>query len=189
MFKEGALTNLMSTSCGSRDVLGFGETGVLDNGLSIRQAVVILLIARRSKTMSSATENLERAQRQAMHVRPAVGGFPVLAEVLRQAGVQRNLWYLPSAQSVYITELGPVVTQGQPLATGMLDIPSFDQEALVRALRRDQAGDTSLPEFLLASWEAGVVSYDVDFEARTVTYHGAGADRYTETYPEVRVPA
>ena len=89
---------------------------------------------------------------------------------------------------MYITELGPVVTQGQPLATGTLDVPSFDQEALVRALRNDQAGETSLPEFLLASWEAGIVSYEVDLEARTVTYYGAEDERYTEAYDAVQVP-
>jgi uncharacterized protein YbcV (DUF1398 family) len=138
--------------------------------------------------MSKATDKLEQAQRTAMRVRPAVGGFPVLAEVLRQAGVRRNRWYLPSAQSVYMTELGPVVTQGEPLASGVLDVPSFNEAGLVRALRSDQAGETSLPEFLQASWEAGVVSYEVDFEARTVTYHGAGPERYTETYPAVTVP-
>jgi uncharacterized protein YbcV (DUF1398 family) len=137
--------------------------------------------------MSRATDNLEQAQRKAIHLRPTVGGFPVLAEVLRQAGVQRNLWYLPSAQSVYITELGPVVIQGQPLTTGTLDVPSFNEEALVRALRSDQAGETSLPEFLLASWEAGVVSYDVNFEARTVTYYGVENESYTEAYDAVTV--
>jgi uncharacterized protein YbcV (DUF1398 family) len=139
--------------------------------------------------MSKAADNLKQAQRRAMQVRPKVGGFPVLAEVLRQAGVQRNVWYLPSAQSVYVTELGPVVTLGQPLMTGTLDLPGFNQAALVHALRKDQAGETSLPEFLLASWEAGVVSYDVDLEARTVTYYGAGDDSYTETYDAATVPA
>ncbi|HEX3802522.1 MAG TPA: DUF1398 family protein [Solirubrobacteraceae bacterium] len=139
--------------------------------------------------MSKASENLEQAQRKAMQVRPKVGGFPVLAGVLRQAGVQRNLRYLPSAQSVYLTEFGPVVTLGQPLMTGTLDVPAFDQEALVRALRKDQAGETSLPEFLLASWDAGVVSYDVDLEACTVTYYGVGDEVYTETYDAAAVPA
>jgi uncharacterized protein YbcV (DUF1398 family) len=108
--------------------------------------------------------------------------LPVLAEVLRQAGVQRNIWVLPSAQSVYLASLGPVVTQGQPLATGTLAVPSFDEERLVRALRTDQAGQSTFPEFLQASWDAGVVSYDVDFDARTVTYCGADADSYTESY-------
>jgi uncharacterized protein YbcV (DUF1398 family) len=124
-----------------------------------------------------------------MAIRPKVGGFPVLAEVLRQAGVRRNLWHLPSAQSVYITDVGPVVTQGQPLATGMLDVPSFDEERLVRALRTDQAGQSTFPEFLQATWDAGVVSYEVDFSARIVIYCGAGEERYTESYPAVEVPA
>ncbi len=138
--------------------------------------------------MSAATENIEKAQRQAMNIRPKVGGFPVLAEVLRQAGVQRNIWYLPSAQGVYLTGLGPVVTQGQPLATGTLDVPSFDEERLVQALRTDQAGQSTFPEFLQASWDAGVVSYDVDFDARTVTYYGADDESYTESYPALEVP-
>jgi uncharacterized protein YbcV (DUF1398 family) len=41
---------------------------------------------------------------------------------------------------------------------------------LVRALREDQAGHTTFPQFLEAAWRAGVVRYDVDFEARTVSY-------------------
>ena len=34
--------------------------------------------------MSKAIENLEAAQRKAMAMRPKVGGFPYLAETLRQ---------------------------------------------------------------------------------------------------------
>lgn len=139
--------------------------------------------------MSAATDNVEKAQRKAMEIRPKVGGFPVLAEVLRQAGVRRNLWYLPSAQSVYVTNLGPVVTQGQPLATGTLDAPSFDEDRLVRPLRADQAGESTFPEFLQATSDAGVVSYEVDFNARIVTYYGAGDESYTESYLAVEVPA
>jgi uncharacterized protein YbcV (DUF1398 family) len=139
--------------------------------------------------MSVATENVEKAQRTAMEIRPEVGGFPVLAEVMRRAGVRRNLWYLPSAESVYITDLGAVVTQGQPLAIGTLDVPSFDQERLVRALRTDQAGESTFSEFLLATWDAGVVTYEVDFNARTVVYSGAGDESYTESYPAVELPA
>jgi uncharacterized protein YbcV (DUF1398 family) len=61
--------------------------------------------------MSKAIENLEAAQRKAMAIRPKVGGFPYLAEALRQAGVTRNIWSLPSAQSLFITKEGSVVTQ------------------------------------------------------------------------------
>jgi uncharacterized protein YbcV (DUF1398 family) len=37
--------------------------------------------------MSIAIENLNSAMQRAMAGRPKVGGFPYLAEVLRQAGV------------------------------------------------------------------------------------------------------
>ena len=90
--------------------------------------------------MSKAIENLEAAQRKAMAIRPKVGGFPYLAEALRRAGVRRNIWSLPSAQSLFITNAGAVVTQGTPLVSGTVDVPLFDREALIAALRTDQAG-------------------------------------------------
>jgi uncharacterized protein YbcV (DUF1398 family) len=67
--------------------------------------------------MSKAIESLEAAQRQAVAMRPKVGGFPYLAEALRRAGVTRNFWFLPACQSLYLTNEGPVVTQGKPIAT------------------------------------------------------------------------
>src|ERR1700728_3987417 len=98
--------------------------------------------------MSKAIENLEAAQRQAMAIRPKVGGFPYLAESLRRAGVTKNVWSLPAGQSVYLTNDGPVVTQGTPLVTGAADIPAFNREGLIKALRTDQAGKSTFPEFL-----------------------------------------
>ena len=112
--------------------------------------------------MSKAIEILMDAQKFAMSNRPKVGGFPYLAEALRLAGVTRNLWNLPSCQSTYFTDHGTVVHQGTPLTTGMADVPKFDREALIRALRIDQAGQSTFPEFLNSSWKAGIVSYDVD---------------------------
>jgi len=137
--------------------------------------------------MSKAIENLEAAQRKAMAIRPKVGGFPYLAETLHQAGVTRNIWSLPSAQSLFITNEGAVVTQGTPLVSGTVDVPSFDREALIAALRTDQAGNSTFPEFLRASWRAGVVRYDVDFSARTVSYYGCNCEEYVEKYPAVEV--
>jgi uncharacterized protein YbcV (DUF1398 family) len=135
--------------------------------------------------MSNAIENLNAAQKRAMATRPKVGGFPHLAETLRVAGVTRNVWSLPSCQSLYVTEQGPVVMQGTPLVTGVVDVPPFDRDALIKALRRDQAGEGEFSEFLTSAWEAGVVRYDVDFIARTVTYCGAGGESYVESYPAV----
>jgi uncharacterized protein YbcV (DUF1398 family) len=132
--------------------------------------------------MSKAIETLQAAQKRAMAGCPKVGGFPYLAETLRRAGVRRNQWFLPSCQSLYLTEEGPVVTQGAPLVSGAADVPAFDRDALIRALRTDQAGESTFPEFLSASWHAGVVRYDVDFDARTVTYHGCNGEEYVEGY-------
>jgi len=135
--------------------------------------------------MSQAVDNLKAAQQRAMAVRPKAGGFPYLAEALRQAGVNRNLWYLPACQSLYLTNYGPVVTQGAPLVSDIADVPPFDQEALIKALRTDQAGESTFPEFLAASWQAGIVRYDVDFAARTVAYYGCNGEQYVESYPSV----
>lgn len=137
--------------------------------------------------MSKAIENLIEAQKYAMSIRQKVGGFPYLAETLRLAGVTRNFWNLPSCQSLYLTKSGPVVMQGSPLLNGAADVPKFDREALVKALRTDQAGKSTFPEFLQAAWKAGVVSYDVDFEKRTVAYRGAFGEEYVEDYPAVDV--
>jgi len=137
--------------------------------------------------VSKAIENLQAAQKRAMAIRPIVGGFPYLAETLRRAGVTRNFWFLPACQSVYLTNDGPVVIQGAPLATGAMDVPAFNREALISALRKDQAGDSAFPEFLEASWRAGVVRYEVDFMARTVAYYGCNGEEYVEAYPAVEI--
>jgi uncharacterized protein YbcV (DUF1398 family) len=139
------------------------------------------------ETMSEAIENLLAAQKRAMAVRPKVGGFPYLAEVLRRAGVTKNLWFLPSCQSLYLTNKGPVVIPGTPLVSGATEVPAFNQEALIRALRTDQAGESTFPEFLAAAWRAGVVRYDVDLAARNVAYYGCDGEAYVETYPAVEI--
>ena len=125
--------------------------------------------------------------KRAMAGRPKVGGFPYLAETLRRAGVTRNLWSLPSCQSLYLTKDGPVVNQGTPLVTGMTDVPAFDREALIVALRTDQKGESTFPEFLMATWRAGVVRYDVDFDARKVAYYGCNGEEYVEAYVSMDV--
>lgn len=132
-------------------------------------------------------DKLIGALKFAMSIRPKVGGFPVLAEVLRQNGVQMNRWTLPSCQSVFLMEEGSVVQQGVPLVTGVHEVPKFDREALVTALRTDQEGRSTFPEFLQAAWRAGVVGYDADFIGRKVVYFGATGESYLEEYPAVTV--
>jgi uncharacterized protein YbcV (DUF1398 family) len=135
--------------------------------------------------MSRAIDNLREAQKRAMANRPKVGGFPHLAETLRRAGVTRNIWFLPACESLYLTDDGPVVSQGTPLVSGDVDVPPFNREALIAALRTDQAGQSTFPEFLAASWRAGVIRYDVDFAARTVAYYGCNGEEYVEEYPAI----
>jgi uncharacterized protein YbcV (DUF1398 family) len=137
--------------------------------------------------MSKAIDNLRVAQELAISVRPKIGGFPCLAETLRRAGVTHNLWFLPACESLYLTNDGPVIMQGNPLVSGTVDVPPFDQESLIAALRTDQAGESTFPEFLMASWRAGVVRYEVDFAARTVAYYGCHGEQYVESYPTVQV--
>jgi uncharacterized protein YbcV (DUF1398 family) len=105
--------------------------------------------------MSKAIENLQAAQARAMAARPKVGGFPYLAETLRRAGVNKNLWFLPACESVYLTDLGPVVSQAVQLLSGMAEVPRFDREV----------GESTFPQFLDAAWRAGVIRYEVDFSA------------------------
>jgi uncharacterized protein YbcV (DUF1398 family) len=71
--------------------------------------------------------------------------------------------------------------------SGNVDVPPFGREALIAALRTDQAGNSTFPEFLMACWRAGVVHYDVDFNARTCSYYGCNGEEYIEEYPAVDV--
>jgi len=137
--------------------------------------------------MSTAIDNLNAAMRREAAIRPKVGGFPYLAESLRQAGVTHNIWYLPGCQSLFLTREGPVLMQGAPLVSGTVDVPAFDRDALIRALRIDQAGESTFPEFLAASWCAGVVRYEVDFAARKVAYQGSNGEEYVEVYPAIEL--
>lgn len=135
----------------------------------------------------NSKEKLQKAMEYAMANRPKVGGFPFLAECLRQAGVEKNLWSLPGTQSIYVMKDGIVVNQGVPLVSGMADVAPFDERVLIAALRTDQAGQSTFPEFLVAAWKAGVIGYEVDFSARTVSYYGARGERYVEAYPVVEI--
>lgn len=137
--------------------------------------------------MSKAIEILEAAMQRAFAIRPKVGGFPYLAEVLRQAGVKKNIWQLPGCQSIYLADAGNVVMTMPSLIDRKSDVPSFDQDALIKALRTDQAGESTFEEFIAATWKAGVVNYDVDLVARTVAYRGINGEEYVEEYPAVEI--
>ncbi|MYU05679.1 DUF1398 domain-containing protein [Streptomyces sp. SID8366] len=137
---------------------------------------------------TDAISRLQAAMERGAAARPKAGGFPYLAESLRQAGVTHCRMAVPANAFLYLTEHGDVVVQGEPLVTGLALAPRFDEAALVAALRADQAGETTFPAFVRACWDAGIAWYDVDTAARTCTYYGSDGDSYTEDYPFVTLP-
>ena len=138
--------------------------------------------------IKNTIEILKNTIEDALKSRPQVGGFPVLAEYLRKAGVLKNRWTLPFAQAIYITSFGNVVLQGPPIITETeAIIPEFNKAALIKVLRTDQAGKSTFPEFLHGAWLAGVVGYSVDFTQRVVHYYGINDEVYTESYPAVEI--
>jgi uncharacterized protein YbcV (DUF1398 family) len=78
--------------------------------------------------------------------------------------------------------------QGAPVALGMQDVPAFDSDVFVAALRSEQAGETTYLEFAAAAWRAGVVRYEVDLSERTCTYYGIRGEEFTEHYAGVSLP-
>jgi uncharacterized protein YbcV (DUF1398 family) len=137
--------------------------------------------------MNSSIQKLNDAFQLAMKIRPNVSGFPVFAEVLRQAGVNINYWSLPSCQSIFVLDTGNVVNQGIPLVTGMNEIFKFNEAGLIAALRKDQSGKSTFLEFLNEIWKAGVIAYNVNFELRICTYSGVLGETYTEEYAAVDI--
>jgi uncharacterized protein YbcV (DUF1398 family) len=57
-------------------------------------------------------------------------------------------------KSLYLTEEGPVMTPGTPSLSGTVEVPPFDRDALITALRIDQAGESTFAKFLEASCRA-----------------------------------
>ena len=139
--------------------------------------------------MNSIADKLIKAQKYADLICPTIGGFPLLAEILRQAGVQSNRWYLPSCQSIYLMKNGAVVQQRAPLITETSEVPRFNCNALISAIKADQQGKGSFSEFLLVAWNAGVIEYNVDFLTREVIYYGINSEQYSEKYSAIHFKA
>lgn len=128
------------------------------------------------------------AQQRGFAARPKIGGFPYLAEAMRQGGILRHEFIVPTATSLYTTTGGSaVIPSGQPVVTEPSDVPAWDQSALVRAIDADKQGG-EFPAFVAACWQAGVVRWIIDTTERTCTYVGAAGDQYVENYPAVELP-
>jgi uncharacterized protein YbcV (DUF1398 family) len=133
---------------------------------------------------STPTQLVADALARGMRVRPRVGGFPSLAEALRQAGIHLVHCDVASRATSYHVATSVVIDLQTPLAKGLTEVAAFDRDALVAAIGRDQRGESTYDEFVGAIWQAGVVTYDVDLAERTCTYVGADPtlDAYVERY-------
>lgn len=135
----------------------------------------------------SPKDQIAKAYKWAIANRPKVGGFPYLAEALRQAGVTRYVYSLPSCQCIYFTDSGSVASVMPALVSELTEVPDFDKDAFIAILRKSQRGDSTFPEFLKDSWEAGVTHYEADLIRRRVSYYGATGESYVEDYAAVDV--
>ena len=88
--------------------------------------------------------NFKNAMAKSEKVRPKIGGFPYLAECLREEGFTKNTWYLPSGDSFYFTSEDSLVIPGKPLIGDITTYPTYSEEKLINALRSDQSGKTVL---------------------------------------------
>ncbi len=138
--------------------------------------------------MDSIIDIITAAYERGMAVRPKVGGFPFLAEALRQAGVVQYDFDVPSMTVVYATARGDVLQPGRLLRAAKTIIPPYDEAALVEVIQTDQRGESTFVQFVEASLGAGVIRYEVDTIARTCSSFGVRGERYVEEYPAVELP-
>jgi uncharacterized protein YbcV (DUF1398 family) len=130
---------------------------------------------------------VQQAQRRGAAARPRVNGFPYYAEALRAAGISAVETFIATGGSVYHLADGAVAQTFDPIAAPAAVVPEWDERALIAALRADQAGRSTFPEFLAAAWRAGVIHFRVDLANRTCTYVGVTGAHYVESYPAVAV--
>lgn len=133
------------------------------------------------------SKNIQRAMLKANHIGAESKGFSYLAECLRQEGIVKNIWHLPSEDSFYFSQAGSLVNPGNPLIGRVGPCPDFDQIALIKNIRANQAGKISFPEFLVSLWKAGVIRYEIDFTTRQMSYFDAFDQVYQENYPTVEI--
>jgi uncharacterized protein YbcV (DUF1398 family) len=136
----------------------------------------------------SIIETITAASERGTAVRPKVGGFPYLAQALREAGVTKYYFDVPSMTVIYATEHGDMLQPGRLIRSERMVVPAYDVAALIDAIRVDQRGESTFPEFVEASFQAGVIRFEVDTAARTCTYFGTHGDAYIEEYPAVELP-
>lgn len=132
-------------------------------------------------------ETVQQAQRRGAAARPRVNGFPYYAEALRAAGITLVDTSIATGGSVYYLADGAVAQTFDPIVGPVAAVPAWNEVGLIAAIRADQVGNGTFPEFLRDAWQAGVIHFRVDLANRTCTYFGVSDNHYVETYPAVAV--
>ena len=110
--------------------------------------------------------------------------YPVLARTLRESGIRTYRVDVATHTAVYQGSGESFTVQGTAVAGPGEPPAAFDAPGLVAALRANQRREIDYDGFLERIWRSGVTSYDVDLEARTVTYRGPGGEAHVERIPD-----
>lgn len=133
--------------------------------------------------MTDPVLNLFTAMNISEKYRNNFRGFPYFADVLRQAGVTRCLWQLPACEVFYFTKHGNIVMQATALFSKLTTVlPVFSQDDLLKAINSNRSDEVNFHKFLKLIWKAGVVSFEFNFEARTISYFGINGETHLEYY-------
>lgn len=73
------------------------------------------------------------------------------------------------------------------MLTAISHYPSFSEEKFVKVLGKVQDVQTTFPEFLLNSWNSGIVKYEINFIDRYILYYSTSGEEYKEMSPSVKI--
>lgn len=109
--------------------------------------------------------------------------YPRIFDALKNAGVES---YDVEVSNHRIVHHGGDVEWVEPPPPEAVTLPiedRFDEDALKLALRRVQEKKTDYLQFLREIADAGIRSYHVDMNSRTVAYAGRPGEEHVETVP------
>lgn len=110
--------------------------------------------------------------------------YPVLAKTLRDSGVRTYHVDVAAHTAVYQGDGESFTIQGEDVAGAGEKPPAFDQPGILAALLANRRREIDYDGFLRRIWQSGVTSYDVDLEARTVSYNGQDGEVHVERIPD-----
>ena len=111
--------------------------------------------------------------------------YPVLAKTLRESGIRTYHVDVATHTAVYQGDEETFTIKGEDVARAGENAPAFDPSGIVAALLASQRREIDYDGFLQRIWRSGATSYDVDLEARRITYKGQNGEAHVERIPEV----